>query len=470
MKVGKYLERIKVGERIILYFSLGILIFYLFVLFIEWIILKRNAINEKIEEANNLSSYMASFVAPSILLGDVISIKTDIQPFSSSKDLAVVAVKNKDGNGIVVNVFNTKCLSCHSEDDFYNLVDKKGKAFHTKGGEVIIGTSEVNSEGVTLGRVFTILLLERAYKKIYSAFGRTTLFISILFIIIIIGGYQTIKSSVIIPLRRGTEVLNTAVKDAVKTVVELQTGTSEQAASITELAGNSEEIASSAAQIGEMTRVSENLSREGSLSAEESEKAVDEVIKEIFSVKEKVNDMAKRIVQLSELSQRIGNINTLIEDISDQTRLLAVNASIEAVGAGEAGRRFGVVAGEIRNLSLRTREATENVRKLVEEILSSITNTVMITEEGVKSFEALSERVQRIKEVFSLLKEKANEVYKISIDIKEATAGQAGSSAQMARALEEIKEVANKIAEGGIRLSEIIKKVEEIMKEIEKMV
>jgi len=461
----------KVGQKITFYFSVTILIFYLFALFIEWRILRRNTINEKIEEAHNLSSYMASFIAPSILLGDVISIKTDIQPFSSSKDLAVVAVKGKGGEGVVVNIFNTKCLSCHSEEDFFNLVEKKkGKVRRTKGGPIIIGSSDIEFEDVSQGKVFTVLSLERSYQKIFSAFLRTSMFVSAFFVILIVGGYLIIRSSVIIPLKRGTEILNAAVKDAVSKTIEVQSGASEQAASITELAGSSEEIAYSAAQIADMAKTSEILSKEGSISAKETETVVDEVIKEIFSVKEKVNDMAKRIVQLSELSQRIGTINTLIEEISDQTRLLAVNASIEAVGAGETGRRFGVVAGEIKNLSLRTREATENVRKLVEEILSSITNTVMITEEGVKSFEALSERVQRIKDVFSLLKEKANEVYKISIDIREATAAQLSSSSQMAKALEEIKGVANEIAGRGVALSEIIRSVEELMKEIEKMV
>ncbi len=470
MKVPRYIKELKVSQKIVLYFSLGILVFYLFNLFVGWIILRRNIINEKIEEANNLSSYMAYLVGPSILLGDVISIKADLQTFSSSKDIKVVVLKDSEGKGVVVDVFDTKCLSCHSEEDFFNLVDRKGKIHSTGAGAIIIGISDVSSEGASSGKVFAILSLERAYKRIYSAFGRTSIFISILFVILIAGGYMVMRFSIVLPLKKGAEILDSAVKEAVKAVVDVQTGTSEQAASVTEIAGSSDEIATSALQIAEIVKTSENLSRENSLSAEESEKAVDEVVKEIFSVKEKINDMAKRIVQLSELSQRIGNINALIEDISDQTRLLAVNASIEAVGAGEAGRRFGVVAQEIRNLSLRTRDATEDVRKIVEEILSSITNTVMITEEGVKSFEVLTRRIENLKDVFSVLKEKANEVYKISVDIKEATQGQVTSSSQMAKALEEIKGVANGIAESGVRLSEVIKRVEEIMKNMENMV
>lgn len=469
MKVGKYLKNLKVSQKIILYFSGGLLIFYLFTLLVEWIVIKRNIISEKMEEAENLSNYISAFIAPSLLLGDAISIKAGILPFSSSKDIALVVVEKKDVEGLATQIFNTKCLQCHSEDDFFSLVKKEG-TYHMKGGDVVIGFSDVGAEEGSIGRVFTALSTERAFKKIYSTFTRTSIFISILFIVLVVGGYLVIKFSIIIPLKEGTSVLDSVVKEAVKTVTDVQTGTAEQAASVTELAGSSEEVTTSAVQIAEMAKTSEAISREGSSSAEESERAVDEIIRNIFSVKDKVNDMAKRIIQLSELSQRIGNINSLIEDISDQTRLLAVNASIEAIGAGESGRRFGVVAGEIRNLSLRTREATDDVRKIVEEILSSITNTVMITEEGVKSFEYLSGRIQNIKDVFFILKEKANEVYKNSIDIKEATSAQVSSSSQMAKALEEIKEVADGIAESGVKLSEVIKKVEEIMKEMGKMV
>lgn len=475
MKVWMRIKRLKVPQKIILYFSAGLLIFYICTVLILEGRMRKNMMREKIADAKNLSQFISSFVSASMILGEIISIKSDIQPFKSKGDLSAVVITDKNGDILVTEVTNPGCISCHGEEKPGEFVRNKTGVHiikRHKMEKVVMVDSDVISETEegAIGKVYVFLSTKRSQEEILSLFRNTALIILIPLFLILAGGHVLVRFSIAIPLRKVTKILEESVKNAAGIAAEVQTGTSEQAASVTELAGSSEEIAASAIQVAEMVKNSESLSREGAVSAEESERAVDGMVNEILSVKEKINELARKIVSLSELSQRIGWINSLIEDISDQTRLLAVNASIEATGAGEAGKRFGVVASEIRNLSMRTREATDDVKKIVEEILSSITKTVMTTEEGVKSFEYLSRKAEGMKEIFRLLKEKSREIYKISMDVREAISQQVNSSAQMAKALDEIKEVANGIAESGARVSEMISNLEKIMKEMEMLV
>lgn len=105
-------------------------------------------------------------------------------------------------------------------------------------------------------------------------------------------------------------------------------------------------------------------------------------------VQDQVQDIARSIVALSEKTQQIGEILDSVSDIADQSNLLALNASIEASKAGEYGRGFEVVAGEVRNLAQQSQKSTLHIRELLRDIQRAMNAAVMTTEEGTK-------RVQR---------------------------------------------------------------------------
>jgi methyl-accepting chemotaxis protein len=94
------------------------------------------------------------------------------------------------------------------------------------------------------------------------------------------------------------------------------------------------------------------------------------------------------MLDLGKKSQQAGSILEIINELAEQTNILAINATIEAAGAGDAGKRFAVVADEIRKLADRVGGSTKEIRGLIEDIRASVNTTVMATEGGVKAVDA----------------------------------------------------------------------------------
>jgi methyl-accepting chemotaxis protein len=106
------------------------------------------------------------------------------------------------------------------------------------------------------------------------------------------------------------------------------------------------------------------------------------------AIREQAEAVAENVVSLSERTQAIGEIITTVNDIAEQSHLLALNAAIEAAAAGEHGRSFSVIAGEVKNLADQSREATIQVRTILGDIQKGINSSVMLTEEAVKRVES----------------------------------------------------------------------------------
>ncbi len=102
------------------------------------------------------------------------------------------------------------------------------------------------------------------------------------------------------------------------------------------------------------------------------------------AIHEQAEAVAQNIVSLSEKTQMVGDILATVNDIAEQSHLLALNAAIEAAAAGEHGRSFSVVAGEIKNLADQSKAATVQVKTILGDIQKEINTSVMLTEEAVK--------------------------------------------------------------------------------------
>jgi twitching motility protein PilJ len=148
----------------------------------------------------------------------------------------------------------------------------------------------------------------------------------------------------------------------------------------------SREIANATSAITEMATSIQHVSKNANTSAEVAQKSVDiahkgaqtvsRTIDGMDTIREQIQETSKRIKRLGESSQEIGNMVSLIDEIADQTNILALNAAIQASSAGEAGRGFAVVADEVQRLAERAGNATKQIEALVKTIQSDINEAV----------------------------------------------------------------------------------------------
>jgi len=225
-------------------------------------------------------------------------------------------------------------------------------------------------------------------------------------------------------------------------------GATEQAASVYEASSTSKEIAASATRIAESSEEVTKIADTTRRVSEDGKSYLQNAIAQMTEVKNRVNEVAQRMVELGEQSQKIGGVIDIINEISEQTNLLALNAAIEAAGAGEAGRRFSVVAAEIRRLAGRTLEATQVVRELIEQVQHATNSTVMVTEESLKASDKSAEAVDQMQNYFGHILSQVESTHRSATEINLSTRQQTTACEQMVATVMEVSEVANEVERG----------------------
>lgn len=163
---------------------------------------------------------------------------------------------------------------------------------------------------------------------------------------------------------------------------------SEQLAAVEETTATLSEITESGAQISRRAQEVAHSAQTAASSGDNGLKAVADTNQAMDAIREQAEAVAENIVILSERTQAIGEIIITVSDIAERSHLLALNAAIEAAAAGEHGRTFAVVAGELKSLADQAKEATAQVRSNLSEIQHGINASVMLTEEAVKRVSA----------------------------------------------------------------------------------
>jgi methyl-accepting chemotaxis protein len=168
---------------------------------------------------------------------------------------------------------------------------------------------------------------------------------------------------------------------------QIATGNEQVASQAGNVATASEEMAATSTEIARNCITAAGSSRQASDLATEGVSVVRETVAGMNRIAEKVKETAATVEHLGSRSDQIGEIVGTIEDIADQTNLLALNAAIEAARAGEQGRGFAVVADEVRALAERTSRATKEIGKMIKDIQTDTKDAVAAIEEGVHEVE-----------------------------------------------------------------------------------
>lgn len=229
-----------------------------------------------------------------------------------------------------------------------------------------------------------------------------------------------------------------------------------QASQITETMSTVGDIAGSIERVSADGQESSRVARQSLANARSGTELVASMIKGMNRIRERVQETGRRTKRLGERSQEIGEIVQLIDDIADRTSILALNASIQAASAGEAGRGFTVVSEEIQRLAERSAEATKRIAVLVKTIQSETNETVVSMEDATREVvegSGLADRAgNALQEIQSVAQNLAELVESISI----ASEQQAAQSSQLAKSIGEISVVTNQNALGASESAEEI--------------
>ncbi|MEI7816104.1 MAG: methyl-accepting chemotaxis protein [Desulfuromonadales bacterium] len=232
------------------------------------------------------------------------------------------------------------------------------------------------------------------------------------------------------------------------TAEQIATGAEEVAAQTSTVATASEEMAATSSDIARNCSMAADSSRQTSESATRGSAVVQETITGMGRIAERVKLSAATVENLGKRSEQIGEIVGTIEDIADQTNLLALNAAIEAARAGEQGRGFAVVADEVRALAERTTKATKEISEMIKAIQNETKAAVRAMEEGVSEVEkgaASSEKSgQALEEILSQINEVTMQVNQIATAAEEQTA----TTSEITSNIQQVTEVVEQTSRG----------------------
>jgi len=168
---------------------------------------------------------------------------------------------------------------------------------------------------------------------------------------------------------------------------QMAAGAQEQSARTSEIASAVEQMTKTVMETTKHSSLAAEAAKHGGSIAREGGNVVDETIKGMDRIYHVVSQSAATVKALGKSGEQIGEIIQVIDDIADQTNLLALNAAIEAARAGEQGRGFAVVADEVRKLAERTTKATKEIASMINQIQADTTEAVAAIEVGTKEVE-----------------------------------------------------------------------------------
>lgn len=229
---------------------------------------------------------------------------------------------------------------------------------------------------------------------------------------------------------------------------EMAAGAQEQSAQTTEIAGAIEQMTSTILQTTKNAASAAEQAKNAGLAAQEGGVVIKETIEGMNRIAEVVKNAAQTVQELGASSEQIGTIVQVIDDIADQTNLLALNAAIEAARAGEQGRGFAVVADEVRKLAERTTKATKEIGDMIKKIQKDTSGAVKSMELGTAEVEKGIQFAEKSGKSLNEIIVNANSVVDVINQVAAASEEQSSAAEQISKSIEGISSVTQQSAAG----------------------
>ncbi|MNM62063.1 Methyl-accepting chemotaxis protein PctA [compost metagenome] len=275
--------------------------------------------------------------------------------------------------------------------------------------------------------------------------------------------------------------LVTTINDMSGKVAVSAQETQATAMQLAEAAGHqADEITSASERIGEIASSIEQVSRNSSESAEVAQRSVviategagvvRQTIQGMDQIRDQIQETSKRIKRLGESSQEIGSIVELINDISEQTNILALNAAVQAASAGEAGRGFAVVADEVQRLAERTSGATRRIEGLVQAIQADTNEAVTSMEQTTAEVVSGARLAEDAGTALTEIERVSNALNNLIKNISIAAHQQASAATDITQTMGVIRQITGQTSQGAGQTADSLGQLNQLAAELRRSV
>jgi len=271
---------------------------------------------------------------------------------------------------------------------------------------------------------------------------------------------------IVVKITHNSQEVSSAASQLKSTAAQIATGTESVSGQAIAVATAGEEMAATSSEIAQSCVMAvENANRAGQ-TAKSGAEVVNRAVESIQRIAGKVQESARTVASLGTRSEQIGAIIGTIEDIADQTNLLALNAAIEAARAGEQGRGFAVVADEVRALAERTTKATREIGEMIKTIQQETGTAVTAMEDGVREVERGTEEAARsgqaLKDILEQVGDVTQQINQIATAAEEQTATTNEISSSMHEITDTVRQTSHTSHETASAASQLANMAEEL--------
>lgn len=264
-------------------------------------------------------------------------------------------------------------------------------------------------------------------------------------------------------------VLAASVSEITVSLTQVTSGAAETSSAVSETTTTVEEVKQTVYLSSEKTRNVSSSAKQSLEISKSGSMATENTLEGMKIINSQMQAIAESIIALSEQSQNISELIESVDTISEQSNILAVNASIEAAKAGEHGKGFSIVAQEIKNLAEQSKQGTKQVRNILKDIQKAASTAVMTTEKGIKFVDAGMKQAVEAGEAIHLLMENINISSQAAIQIEASSQQQLVGMDQVAMAMEGINQASIQNVDSMKQLEEATRSLQEMGNRIKQL-